>query len=337
MQDSIADTSSFLYLTQLSREDSLAELLDGCGFDIPDEFLEKEYYTTTDEPNVVSESSATEEATIVPMEVSFAPTPCHYQDVPFDGPALIDPSETEDLIDSESYSTTETSPAIFETLMPIYSNLEGRVSGTCSAYCSSGYSSRDHVYQTLHEPAQDSVSFGVLYPIPETLKEGRVSSDEQSLDNTTTTDNEDDRLVPFDQVLSTNRQLQIQTETYYEVPTDKRTYFTPTEDDVLLGRGKGIWKWKGNLRFLHIKKTFQKIYNYKGIDKTDHDKKKAVIEALYFKTRERGRFLKRDDNGWYEVSTRKARDKCSQALREEYTREKYRQKRLKYNKNGKRN
>lgn len=301
------DSSSFLYLTQLSREDSLAELLDGCGLDI-------ENYTA-DGPNEVSESSAMEEASLVPTEVAFAPTTRNCQGVPFDGRTLIDPiSEAEDLTDSESCFTTETPSSIFETPMPIYSNLEGRVSGTCSAYCSSGYSSRNHVYQTRHKPAQDSVPVGVLYPILETLEEGLVASDEQSLDNTTITDNEDDCLIPLGQVLNTNRELQIQTETYYDVPANKRTYFTPTEDDVLLGRGKGIWKWKGNLRFLHIKKMFQERYNYKGIDKTEHNKKKAVIEALYFKIRERGRFLKQDDNGWYEVSTRKARDKVGTTM-----------------------
>ncbi|CAJ1956041.1 unnamed protein product [Cylindrotheca closterium] len=97
-----------------------------------------------------------------------------------------------------------------------------------------------------------------------------------------------------------------------------RRYVAPTELDVLLGRGGGSNHHIGN-------KAYRKrILNLQPIYKTlDRDSKTAMShQVVEWVTQEiQGRFLKRENKGspWYIVTDATARQKVSQALREDHT------------------
>jgi hypothetical protein len=107
------------------------------------------------------------------------------------------------------------------------------------------------------------------------------------------------------------------------------SYYEPTENDVLLGRGGRANNHVGNQRYLKIKEAIQDEYmNANKNEKTVLSQK--LVDII---TKERGgRFLKLDGavNRWYVVDNLTARRKASQTLREVNTPEVRAAKRAKY-------
>jgi len=96
-----------------------------------------------------------------------------------------------------------------------------------------------------------------------------------------------------------------------------RKYVVATEKDILLGRGGGSNHHKGNIyyrkRILHLQPPYKAL---------DRDEKTAMSEdVVKWVQKGGGRFLKRECKGspWYIVTDATARQKVSQALREDHT------------------
>jgi len=97
-----------------------------------------------------------------------------------------------------------------------------------------------------------------------------------------------------------------------------KNYYTPTDDDVLLGRAP---KHPGNVRYLNLRDDFQRQYLKPD---TTHDQKadiaKQYVDAVHGWG---GKFLmpemkkggeNEDDVVWYEITDRQAREKCRRVL-----------------------
>lgn len=98
-----------------------------------------------------------------------------------------------------------------------------------------------------------------------------------------------------------------------EATADKEvsTIVVPRRVDVLMGRGKLIEENGGNLRLRHLIATHGKRY-----DEATKFEKTVVAKTLLKMIHETGgRFLKRNEAGWYIVSDDMARDKISHAFR----------------------
>jgi hypothetical protein len=84
-------------------------------------------------------------------------------------------------------------------------------------------------------------------------------------------------------------------------------------NDVLLGRGGGTNHHIGNLRFRELVKDYQPLY----LQAKKLDKANVAKQIVSIVVNRGGRFLmQRDDGVWEEVTSQRAREKTSQALRE---------------------
>ena len=92
------------------------------------------------------------------------------------------------------------------------------------------------------------------------------------------------------------------------------------------GTGGSINKQPGNVRLHDAKRRLQPQYKAAPRDQRTCLAQQLVNEAHAWG----GRFLKRDEVGYYEVHNLTARTKCSQMLREDYTAEKRREKRQRH-------
>lgn len=102
---------------------------------------------------------------------------------------------------------------------------------------------------------------------------------------------------------------------------------TPGTHDVLLGRGGGTNNYIGNIKFRKLVNEHK--MRYLACNKVDKPKVARQVVALWRKLDPPGRFLAREDesrrgpgsiksqdNVWFEVGDKKAREKASQCLRE---------------------
>lgn len=112
-----------------------------------------------------------------------------------------------------------------------------------------------------------------------------------------------------------------------KVVPEKKIYVEPVDNDVLLGRGGRSNHHPGNKRYREEVKNLQKWY----LDIEDKDEKTDLSQCLvdYVKSYN-GRFLEKDNFGWYEVPNIVARRKASQALREDTDPEKRKAKRARF-------
>jgi hypothetical protein len=115
-----------------------------------------------------------------------------------------------------------------------------------------------------------------------------------------------------------------------EVDESKREYITNgiTAADVLMGRGGFTNNHRGNQTYLEQKKALQPRYQA-----ATKEAKTAISEELVAWVVARGgRFLKRDaaNKPWYVATSKEARNKASQTLREDNTPEALALKRAKY-------
>lgn len=118
----------------------------------------------------------------------------------------------------------------------------------------------------------------------------------------------------------------------FRLAPSEREYFKVTDADVLLGRGGAINVHKGNVRFHEYKRELQPMY-FAAEKKQDRT---PIAQALADRIQDQGgKFLEKDEKGWYKVHKHRARDKCSQALREDLSKEERRAKRRKYQKKKK--
>ena len=94
-----------------------------------------------------------------------------------------------------------------------------------------------------------------------------------------------------------------------------RDILTPHPHDVLCGRGAGILKHAGNLRFRELVKNKQQEYL-----QLKKQQKIFLTQSIVFAVRNLsppGRFLHRDGMGrWNEIGDQKANEKTAQSLRE---------------------
>ncbi|KAG7351486.1 hypothetical protein IV203_010846 [Nitzschia inconspicua] len=98
-----------------------------------------------------------------------------------------------------------------------------------------------------------------------------------------------------------------------------KTYFTPGNTDVLLGRGGRTNNSAGNLAYRQLILDSQPIYQ--RLKDSDAKKEYSTTFLGNYLKNSNARFLKKDDKGWYEVSHEEARLKVSQALREDWSRD----------------
>ena len=91
----------------------------------------------------------------------------------------------------------------------------------------------------------------------------------------------------------------------------------PTDDDVICGRGRGIWTNPGNLKFKRI--IEENLHRYSSaISKKE---KMTVIESVYELMIVNGsRFLKEEYGLYYEINKKDARQKTARAIRGFYKR-----------------
>jgi len=91
-------------------------------------------------------------------------------------------------------------------------------------------------------------------------------------------------------------------------------YVERTERDVLLGRGDRSTKNPGNIRYLKVKDNMQQRY----LAATKEGKTPISQQLLDAVHGWGGRFLQLDNQTrrWYEIDDKRARKKCSQALRD---------------------
>merc|ERR1712048_268188 len=112
-----------------------------------------------------------------------------------------------------------------------------------------------------------------------------------------------------------------------KVVPESKVYVEPKDADVLCGRGGRSNHHIGNKRYREEVKNLQKWY----LDIEDKDEKTDLSQCLvdYVKSYD-GRFLEKDEEGWYEVPNIVARRKASQALREDTDPEKRKAKRTRF-------
>lgn len=91
----------------------------------------------------------------------------------------------------------------------------------------------------------------------------------------------------------------------------KSGIFLPSSKDVLFGRGRPFQEHPGNVRFSLIIDSLQPRYEV-----ARRSEKTVIAEEVVKKMKSRGgRFLRRLDGCWEEVSDIMAREKVSQAFR----------------------
>jgi len=94
-------------------------------------------------------------------------------------------------------------------------------------------------------------------------------------------------------------------------PEKDKTIQTPTQDDVLLGRGKAFYSHVGNVRLRNIVIEMAGKYNSAGFS----GKQKVSDEIVDYIKARGGRFLKDGGAGWMEVDNDTAQKKVSHAFR----------------------
>jgi len=94
---------------------------------------------------------------------------------------------------------------------------------------------------------------------------------------------------------------------------DKSYSVEPKDDDVLYGKGGGIYKHPGNIKFRNKALELRSWY-----EQSDNEEKTAISKVLLKSVTDNGnRFLEKGDDGlWHVVNEEGARYKASQALRE---------------------
>jgi TPR repeat protein len=92
-----------------------------------------------------------------------------------------------------------------------------------------------------------------------------------------------------------------------------RVYWIPTQSDIFFGRGRKISGHAGNIAFRELIKKNQAIYHTLATAKEKYEFTQNVLLEIH---KNQGRFLNKDEVGWYEVSDMVAREKIAQALRE---------------------
>eukprot|EP00548_Thalassiothrix_antarctica_P000046 CAMPEP_0194138218 /NCGR_PEP_ID=MMETSP0152-20130528/8066_1 /TAXON_ID=1049557 /ORGANISM="Thalassiothrix antarctica, Strain L6-D1" /LENGTH=454 /DNA_ID=CAMNT_0038835615 /DNA_START=151 /DNA_END=1516 /DNA_ORIENTATION=- len=98
-------------------------------------------------------------------------------------------------------------------------------------------------------------------------------------------------------------------------PSSKKDIITPQENDVLCGRGNAINAHAGNEYFRLLVQRRKQVYSAARFK----SEKRLVASSIVSEIRSvEGRFLARDSEtkNWYDIGDEKARDKTSQALRE---------------------
>ena len=112
----------------------------------------------------------------------------------------------------------------------------------------------------------------------------------------------------------------------YNIPPHKRKHVPYNDSDVLCQRGGLANKHPGNHRYLAAKDALQDIYLA-----TPKAARTGVAQQLVDQVHAwGGRFLRKDNRGWYEIHNHTARTKAGQALREDYTPEERKEKRIRY-------
>jgi hypothetical protein len=88
--------------------------------------------------------------------------------------------------------------------------------------------------------------------------------------------------------------------------------FSPSELDIVCGRGRGSCRRPGNKRFLSIVHQYVPLYS---AAKSKVGKGK-ILNAIMDDSRIKdGRFLKRNNGSWYELAEPQAREKIGHAIR----------------------
>jgi hypothetical protein len=91
----------------------------------------------------------------------------------------------------------------------------------------------------------------------------------------------------------------------------KAKYVVPQPDDVLLGRGKKVRSFPGNMKFRGKIETYRRTY-----DNSSKFEKSVLIETILRSVKDAGgRFLQLGSNGHFEVDDDVARKKISHAWR----------------------
>jgi hypothetical protein len=107
---------------------------------------------------------------------------------------------------------------------------------------------------------------------------------------------------------------------------DIKEYVTPKKEDVLFGRGGKSNNHPGNLEYRN--RIVVEQPNYQALP---NRKKRIFSQTIvdWVHQDRKGRFVKEDEYGWFEVTLPAALEKVSQALRENHTEEGKRQKKEK--------
>ncbi|KAG7337328.1 hypothetical protein IV203_014102 [Nitzschia inconspicua] len=95
-----------------------------------------------------------------------------------------------------------------------------------------------------------------------------------------------------------------------------KTYFPLTDSDVIFGRGGQSITHPGNQSFRRLILAHQDYYQDLKDAKEKTDFSSDFVAMIH---EQGGRFLKKDDHGWYEVTFEAARYKVSQALRDDWS------------------
>jgi len=110
------------------------------------------------------------------------------------------------------------------------------------------------------------------------------------------------------------------------IPQNKK-YITPSEKDVLMGRGGKSNHHPGNMQYRTEIDRLQDRYK----DTDDKDEKTSISANLVLHVQSYGgNFCEKDEDGWYIIEDVVARRKVSQALREDKDPEKRRAKRQRF-------
>ncbi|KAG7348805.1 hypothetical protein IV203_011402 [Nitzschia inconspicua] len=105
-----------------------------------------------------------------------------------------------------------------------------------------------------------------------------------------------------------------------------KTYLPLTDSDVIFGRGGRSITHLGNINFRRLILAHQDYYQDLKDAKEKTDFSSDFVAMI--RHEQGGRFLKKDDHGWYKVTFEAARYKVSQALRDDWS-EEHRNKRKK--------
>ncbi|KAG7337329.1 hypothetical protein IV203_014103 [Nitzschia inconspicua] len=95
-----------------------------------------------------------------------------------------------------------------------------------------------------------------------------------------------------------------------------KTYFPLTDLDVIFGRGGRSYTHPGNQSFRRLILAYQDYYQDLKDAKEKTDFSSDFVAMIH---EQGGRFLKKDDHGWYEVTFEAARYKVSQAFRDDWS------------------